>query len=302
MNLSSLLHSALTPSTQAAYKRSWQKFADFCKGCGVSTPLPANTSLTALFVSSLQKEGYSPATISSHISAIGYLHKLNGFEDPTASFLVRKLLAACHKHHRQLDVRLPIDKQMLATLLRALEHTVPGRNSRALYQAMFSLAFHAFLRIGEMTVQSAVVANANLLQLDQLTIGDHEMQVTFVAYKHSKNTPFVLTIKAASTTQRDCPLAIMNRYLAVRGTIPGPLFLHGNNTPITRYQFNEQLKLALQFSGFNTERFKSHSFRIGAATAAAAQGASDSQIQQLGRWSSDAFKKYIRCSERLSSL
>ena len=125
---------------------------------------------------------------------------------------------------------MPIDKEMLAKLLRALHHTVPGRNSRALFQAMFSLAFHAFLRIGEMTVQSAVATNANLLQLEQLAVGDHEMRVTFVAYKHSKNTPFVLTIKAASTTQQDCPLAIMKRYLAVRGTIPGPLFLHGSNT------------------------------------------------------------------------
>jgi hypothetical protein len=39
---------------------------------------------------------------------------------------------------------------------------------------------------------------------------------------------------------------------------------------------------------------KGHSFRIGAATAAAIQGASDEDIQRMGRWKSQAFKRYIR--------
>ncbi len=37
-----------------------------------------------------------------------------------------------------------------------------------------------------------------------------------------------------------------------------------------------------------------HSFRIGAATTAAHKGLSQQQIQELGRWSSEAFKSYIR--------
>ena len=37
-----------------------------------------------------------------------------------------------------------------------------------------------------------------------------------------------------------------------------------------------------------------HSFRIGAATWAAAKGFTDTQIRQLGRWKSNAFLNYIR--------
>jgi hypothetical protein len=54
------------------------------------------------------------------------------------------------------------------------------------------------------------------------------------------------------------------------------------------------LQLSLKFAGLNVKNYKSHSFRIGAATTAWAKGFSEEQIQQMGRWNSEAFKKYIR--------
>ena len=41
-------------------------------------------------------------------------------------------------------------------------------------------------------------------------------------------------------------------------------------------------------------KYKEHSFRIEAATLAAESGFSDAQIRLLGRWRSNAFRKYIR--------
>ena len=42
--------------------------------------------------------------------------------------------------------------------------------------------------------------------------------------------------------------------------------------------------------------YAGHSFRIGAATSAAAAGIPAHMIQALGHWSSDAFKLYVRSS------
>ena len=166
---------------------------------------------------------------------------------------------------------------------------------------MFCLAFHAFLRIGEMTVQSANATNPNLLRWKQLEIKDTSLTVTFIHFKHSKGKPLTLTIKG-TTSPQDCRLQIMKAYLSMRGATAGPLFLYCPSMPVTRAKFNEQLRGGLQFCHFCPKLFKSHSFRIGAATTAAAQGMSESQIRSLGRASSDAFMKYIRCSQRVSAL
>ena len=54
------------------------------------------------------------------------------------------------------------------------------------------------------------------------------------------------------------------------------------------------LKRLFGFCGYQTTAFKGRSFRIGADTAAALRGESEAQIRAVGRWTSDAFKKYIR--------
>ena len=52
----------------------------------------------------------------------------------------------------------------------------------------------------------------------------------------------------------------------------------------------------------DTRHYSGHSFRIGAATAAAQAGLEDSTIQLLGRWSSGAFLRYIRMPREQLSL
>ena len=55
-----------------------------------------------------------------------------------------------------------------------------------------------------------------------------------------------------------------------------------------------RVREALQAVGLPYDSFAGHSFRIGAATAAAKAGLEDSVIQMLGRWNSSAFLSYIR--------
>lgn len=86
----------------------------------------------------------------------------------------------------------------------------------------------------------------------------------------------------------------MLRYLAVRGFSSGPLFCWQDGSPLTQPAFTDNLRTLLQLAGVDPSHYSGHSFRIGAATTAAANGLSDATIQLLGRWQSDSFVRYVR--------
>jgi hypothetical protein len=50
----------------------------------------------------------------------------------------------------------------------------------------------------------------------------------------------------------------------------------------------------LTFIVLDPKFYKGHSFRIGALTSTASSGIPLSVIQNMGRWKSDAFMRYIR--------
>ena len=55
------------------------------------------------------------------------------------------------------------------------------------------------------------------------------------------------------------------------------------------------IRQLLSQAGLNYMDYASHSFRIGAATTAAAAGLPAWMIKSLGRWSSNAYLSYIHC-------
>ena len=91
-------------------------------------------------------------------------------------------------------------------------------------------------------------------------------------------------------------------YLALRGDVPGPLFLLQNGQPLSRNILTDWLR-QIMASARVPGNFSSHSFRIGAATVAARNGVPDHLIQSMGRWSSNACQLYIRTpAEALAAL
>ena len=98
-----------------------------------------------------------------------------------------------------------------------------------------------------------------------------------------------------------CPVQEVINYVTIRGPTPGPFFRLHSGTPLTKTSFVSRVREALRSLDKDPQIYAGHSFRIGAATAAARTGLEDTVIQSLGRWSSDAFRRYIRTPrERLA--
>ena len=157
--------------------------------------------------------------------------------------------------------------------------------------AAFLVAFFGFLRSSEFVAPTI----NTFLPSHTLCFSDvHWVDGHFhIHIKSSKTDPFShgCTVRLAPSKTEICPVLALNSFLSSHPTGNGPLFTFCDGTYLTRRRLNSLLKKALPRSSSSTS---SHSFRIGAATTAAAMGMPKWLIQQLGRWTSDAFRSYIQ--------
>ena len=243
--------------------------------------------------------GYAPASIISYVCAISYVHKFRSLYDPTSSFIVQRLLAAVNKVSPQSDTRLPITLHILSDLVSALQHINIGPYYIVLLRAMFLVAFYGLFRIGEITAESD---SQVVLRFGQWSFHNEHAIIIMTNFKHNAGRqPFQIVL----TKQIDlnlCPVRALVQYISFRGTSQGPLFCFPGFRPVSRNFFNNKLTTLLTYCGLQHSLYKSHSFRIGAASYYAAAGLSDEQIRLLGRWKSTAFRRYIRCERILNSL
>ncbi|CDU22585.1 uncharacterized protein SPSC_01215 [Sporisorium scitamineum] len=110
----------------------------------------------------------------------------------------------------------------------------------------------------------------------------------------SKTDPFRAgaTLTAPAVPLSTC--AVLALAVVCQGrSSSAPLLVLEGGQPFSRSAFTSVLRRCLQHCGIQPSAYSSHSFRRGAATWAAANGADDETIRVLGRWRSDCFRRYI---------
>ena len=154
------------------------------------------------------------------------------------------------------------------------------------------------MRSGEFTCPSAGAYNRTMLSPTDVMVDNREHPSSLsILLRASKTDVFQAghTLLVGATGDLLCPVAAILGYLASRPSAPGPLFVLEDRRPLSRTYLVQAVRSAMaSLEGVDLSRYCGHSFRIGAATAAARAGAPDSMIQTLGRWKSSAFLSYIR--------
>lgn len=293
-----ILSNALSEKTKCVYFSYWLHYVQFCREKCIAVSLPISVTLLVEFLAHLFAIGYKPATILSHVSAFTYCHKMLGYPDFHNSFLVKQFLKGINKASTpQSDSRLPITYNMLCNIIKSLQATISIVYERLLFKAMCLLAFHGFFRVGELCVKTQTNTN-NVLQLTNVSfinnkVGLLGVEIKMKRYKHSTQ-PVTLFIPSHPADNTMCPVLALHTYLLQSKHTRGPLFQLLNGQFVTYAFFNKHLHNVLHLLKYDTNLYKSHSFRIGAATYAFMQGHSEESIKRMGRWKSNALQYYVR--------
>ncbi|XP_061191681.1 uncharacterized protein LOC133199882 [Saccostrea echinata] len=294
-----LISTSLSQDSLNSYKNIFSRYKDFIKLHihPNQNPLPPSLDHLLLCIAYCYRQNLAASTTKTHISALSFTFKLGNYQDLTQHFLVKKQLLGFNKLSPSTDTRLPITRSILTKLIHVLPHISNSAFIRIMLHSMFLLAFYAFLRIGELTKTGSVKQHYILAKHLKFITNDQSencIELTIPHGKHS-NKSAILQIPQ-NPNELLCPYKACKKFLSLRAhhSLNEALFSFMDSIPVSRKFFTDHLQLAFSACGVPRNLYQAHSFRIGAATAAAESGWSDTQIQYMGRWKSTAFRKYIR--------
>ena len=292
----------LAPSTNKAYACGQHCYLKFCASAGL-VAMPAREEVLCKFVVQMAIEGLKQRTIKSYMAGVCHLHIQEGLGYPflpvlpRLHYVLRGVKRSQGGNCASGRLRLPITPHLLRQIKTAWEDRAMDPDIVMLWAACY-LAFIGFLRAGDLTVpsDSCFDASTHLAWGDVAVNDPANPTVISIKLKASKTDPFCqgITLFIGRVSSDLCPVSAMLAYLLLRGRDAGPLFKYRDGRPLTRQRFVVAIRQALESAGVQAANYASHSFRIGAATTAAAHGMEDSTIQTLGRWKSLAYLEYIK--------
>ena len=239
------------------------------------------------FMAFLANRSLSPQTVSVYLSECRFFHIASGLPNPLLPFLPQLtyvLKGMRHSAPSGRRVRLPITPEILEAI-QTRWSVRPVSFDRIMLWAAFCLAFFAFLRVGEFTCPSLANFDGSVMLAVGDVAVDSRTQPSYISLrlKRSKNDPFGQGLHVGQSHKKLCVVSAVLAYLAIRSPAPGPFFVFEDGGVLSRQRLVTELSTALQEVGLDPSPYKGHSFRIGAATAAAKAGLNDSLIQTLGQ-------------------
>ena len=290
---------ALAPSTISTYNSGLRAYRFFC--LNVHLPmLPLSEINLQRFVVSLSNR-VSYKCIKVYLSGVQFWSILCGFDCRIVSF--PRLFYLLRGVRRSQGIRFcrprrtPITVGHLQLIHHRLQFQCYSSFQRLMLRTASSLAFFGLLRCSEYTSDRRRSFNV----MTTLLVGDirfnQDFTIMLIHLKASKTDPFRegCTIRVAAIQVPICPVSLMREYLHSHPSGAGPLFVWSAG----HYLIREDIVLLLRRCFPGVRNVNTHSFRIGGASAAASAGIPDSQIQLLGRWSSDAYRRYLRLGDNL---
>ena len=239
---------------------------------------------------------HSHKNINAHIAAIKFIADILGYASDTSNYnrlyrVIRGIKRLQGAQFRR-PPRIPITPALLTQLGRNLWNSTYTLHDKHMLWAVMLTAFHGFLRVSEYTSSHVHKYDpTTTLCFQDITIKPPASITLYI--KASKTDPFRqgASIHLFHNNSLLSPVQALAAYICIHPLRKGPLFTWNDGRYLTRASFTTALA---RIKPQQIPTMSSHSFRIGAATTAAAAGHPRWLIQTLGRWSSNCYRQYIR--------
>lgn len=245
------------------------------------------------------------STASIYLSALRSYHVDRFWAAPDQVFsspTIKRMISGSIDLYGNLKKdRLPITFDILTQVTASRPTNPRDFNLRACYL----VAFAGFMRLGEITYNSTDQPGSARFTQTKVTRGsikfspnyDHARLILPRSKTDVKKQGVSIMLAATPDAPGTCPVRAL-RQLFENDPQPlnAPLFNHSGKA-FTRLVVQAALRNDLQRLGINPLGYSLHSIRKGAAQHAKDSGIRDDQIQVLGRWTSECFKKYFEYSD-----
>jgi hypothetical protein len=310
--VNSLLLAAVKGTTRSAYTTGLNAYCRFLTLNGVTiapdTLPPVNEQLLIYFVAHCFKIlNIQLGTIKLYLCGIRFHYLTKCRINPLASsdgnplpglFLI---LQAIKKTQIPTNrIRLPITFDILSELCAKLGSTCYSPFFQRTLHTAFVTAFYGFLRCGELVVTNTFDPYSDLCVGDISFHQDGQHRHAVLQLKSSKTDPGRLgvSIMLFANNLPVCPYRALEQYIKLRqvqGALHSdPLLVTDTGSALTRNTFISALRHTLSLTGVEPSLYSGHSFRSGASTSGAKAGLEVYMLKTLGRWSSDAYLRYIK--------
>ena len=299
---------AISKGTASAYNSALQAFHTFIKFYQPYAPIgqlpDISEDLIIKFVTHCsQNLNLKWSTIKLYVSGLRFHYIKAGINSPFSNMdRLHYIMSAIRRKqgYAASSNRYPITFPILYSMCSLLKAGVFSPYTDIMLTCVIQLAFFGFLRCGEFTVLSSQDYDKCIRIQDIWFNSDHSGFILHL--RNSKTDPFHKGVDIHIFANKYlCPVSTMRKFIQIRtrhgSDVTSPLFMEYNNTVLTRSAFISYLRHMLTRLGKDDSAYCGHSFRIGAATSAAAAGVEDHLIQTMGRWSSDCYVRYIKTSD-----
>jgi len=321
---------ALSENTRRAYRSAWEDFLLFCENKEFQ-PLPAAPGTVALYISFLArkidhetgditKEGLSVPTLEQRLSAIKHFHKEGGYESPTSTRAVKKVMAGIRRRqrHRSEEAKPLMTyhvKRMVDALSKKAEIYAAKKRDRAKTPSGTELTEgeRRYLRLLETRNRALLLLGfAGALRRSEIA------SLRFADLSKEPGLGLTLDIRQSKTDQEGeghlvyvrrleseyDPVRALDAWREASGLSQGAVFrpvTRGGNVqekPITGRTANNVVQEAVQLAGLDPEEYSAHSLRAGHATQATKNGVPAEIAMQTTRHESrEQFADYVRNEE-----